>query len=190
MRERCRVGHRVLLQNGAVIGADGFGFARRGDGSHQKIPQSGIAVIEDDVEIQAMSTVDRATLGETRVKRGAKIDNHVQVGHASTIGEDAILCAQVGLAGSVQLGTGVVLAGQVGVADHVTVGERSTVYAQTGILGNIDAGSTLAGSPAVDARSFLRAAAAFTKLPAMQRTIRALEARLDALEQTPPPRKP
>jgi UDP-3-O-[3-hydroxymyristoyl] glucosamine N-acyltransferase len=190
VRERCRVGHRVTLQNGAVIGADGFGFAKRSDGSHHKIPQSGITVIEDDVEIQALSSVDRATLGETRVKRGAKIDNHVQVGHASVIGEDALLCAQVGLAGSAVLGNNVVLAGQVGVADHVSVGDGTTVYAQTGILGNIEAGSMLAGSPAVDARTFMRSAAAFTKLPAMQRTIRALEERLAALERTATERKP
>jgi len=122
VREFCRIGNRVILQNGVVIGGDGFGFAKRADGSHYKIVQSGIAVIEDDVEIQSLSAVDRATVGESRVRRGAKIDNLVQVGHSSVVGEDNILCAQVGLAGSSILEKDVLLAGQVGIAGHLTVG--------------------------------------------------------------------
>src|SRR3989304_8565258 len=121
VREFCQIGNRVILQNGVVIGADGFGFAKQRDGSHYKIVQSGIAVIEDDVEVQALSAVDRATVGETRVQQGAKLDNMVQVGHASVVGEDAVLCAQVGLAGSSQLGRNVLLAGQVGVAGHLKI---------------------------------------------------------------------
>src|SRR5438270_8064989 len=114
VREFCRVGNRVILQNGAVVGGDGFGFAKRADGTHYKIVQSGVTVIEDDVEIQCLSAIDRATVGESRVKRGAKIDNLVQVGHASVVGEDNIVCAQTGLAGSTGLDTNVLLAGQVG----------------------------------------------------------------------------
>jgi len=181
VREHCRIGHRVLLQDGVVIGADGFGFTKRPDGSHAKVPQTGIVVIEDDVEIQTHSSVDRATMGETRVKRGARIDSHVQVGHGSTVGEDTILCAQVGLSGSTVLGKNVTLAGQVGVADHVTIGDGVTAYAQTGILGDIEAGRLLAGAPALDARVFMRAAAAFTKLPEMQRRLRDLEAQVAEL---------
>ncbi len=114
VREFCRIGNRVILQNGVVVGGDGFGFAKRADGTHYKIVQSGVTVIEDDVEIQTLTSVDRATVGETRVKRGAKIDSLVQVGHACVVGEDNIICAQTGLAGSTVLERNVLLAGQVG----------------------------------------------------------------------------
>ena len=122
VREHCRVGNNVTLQNGAVIGADGFGFARTASGWY-KILQSGPAVLEDDVEIQANACVDRASIGETRVRRGAKVDNLVQVGHGSIVGEDTLLCAQVGLAGSTEVGRNVILAGQVGVAGHCVIGD-------------------------------------------------------------------
>ncbi|MGH9719509.1 MAG: UDP-3-O-(3-hydroxymyristoyl)glucosamine N-acyltransferase, partial [Bryobacteraceae bacterium] len=141
VREHCRIGHRVILQNGVVVGSDGFGFARRADGTHYKIVQSGPAVIEDDVEIQALSSVDRATVGETRVKRGAKIDSLVQVGHACVVGEDNIICAQTGLAGSSILGKNVLLAGQVGVSGHLTIHDDAIVYAQSGIGGDVEKGA-------------------------------------------------
>ena len=140
VREFCRIGHRVTLQNGVVVGGDGFGFAKRADGSHDKIVQSGVTVIEDDVEIQSLTSIDRATVGETRVKRGAKIDSLVQVGHACVVGEDNIICAQTGLAGSTTLERNVLLAGQVGSSGHLTVHEGAIVYAQSGIGGDVRGG--------------------------------------------------
>src|SRR5579885_1956144 len=141
VREFCRIGHRVILQNGVVIGGDGFGFAKRADGTHFKIVQSGVAIIEDDVEIQSLTSVDRATVGETRVKRGAKIDSLVQIGHACVVGEDNIICAQTGLAGSTVLERNVLLAGQVGSSGHLTVHAGAVVYAQSGIGGDVPAGA-------------------------------------------------
>jgi UDP-3-O-[3-hydroxymyristoyl] glucosamine N-acyltransferase len=183
VREFCRVGNRVTLQNGVVVGGDGFGFAKRADGTHHKIVQSGIAVIEDDVEIQTLTSIDRATVGETRVKRGAKIDSLVQVGHASVVGEDNIICGQTGLAGSSVLGKGVLLAGQVGVSGHLTIHDGAVVYAQSGIGGDVPAGAAMSGSPAFDARDWLRAVTAFQKLPELLKTVRQLERRLKELEQ-------
>lgn len=185
VREFCRIGHRVTLQNGVVIGGDGFGFAKRADGSHEKIVQSGVTVVEDDVEIQTLSSIDRATLGETRVKRGAKIDSLVQVGHACVVGEDNIICAQTGLAGSSVLGRNVLLAGQVGVSGHLTIADNTVVYAQSGIVGDVDAGSVIAGSPAYDAKTWLRTSSALPRLADMQRDLRTLKARLAALAPQP-----
>jgi UDP-3-O-[3-hydroxymyristoyl] glucosamine N-acyltransferase len=187
VREFCRVGDRVTLQNSVVIGGDGFGFAKRADGSHAKIVQSGVTVIEDDVEVQTLTSVDRATMGETRVKRGAKIDSLVQVGHASVVGEDNIICAQTGLAGSSILGKGVLLAGQVGVSGHLTIHDGATVYAQSGVGGDVEPGGRISGSPAFDAREWLRAATAFPKLPEVLKTVRQLEKRLAAVEQAAQP---
>ena len=175
VREFCRVGHRVTLQNSVVVGGDGFGFAKRADGTHEKIVQSGVTVIEDDVEIQSLTSVDRATVGETRVRRGAKIDSLVQVGHACVVGEDDIICAQTGLAGSTILGKGVLLAGQVGVSGHLTIHDGAVVYAQSGIGHDVPAGAAVSGSPAFDAREWLRAITAFQKLPEMLRRVRQLE---------------
>lgn len=184
VREFCRIGHRVTLQNGAIVGGDGFGFAKRADGTHYKIVQSGIAVIEDDVEIQTLASIDRASVGETRVKRGAKIDSLVQVGHASVVGEDNIVCAQTGLAGSSVLGKNVLLAGQVGVSGHLTIHDNAVVYAQSGIGGDVKAGAVMSGSPAFDAKEWLRAVTAFQKLPELLKTVRQLERRLKALEES------
>jgi UDP-3-O-[3-hydroxymyristoyl] glucosamine N-acyltransferase len=181
VREFCRVGDRVILQNGVVVGGDGFGFAKRADGSHYKIVQSGVTVIEDDVEIQSLTSVDRATVGETRVKRGAKIDSLVQIGHASVVGEDNIVCAQTGLAGSSILEKNVLLAGQVGISGHLTVHEGAVVYAQSGIGGDVAANSRVSGSPAFDASEWLRAITAFAKLPEILRTVRELKRRIEAL---------
>jgi len=182
VREHCRIGHRVILQNGVVIGGDGFGFAKTSEGTHFKIVQSGITVVEDDVEIQSLSSIDRATVGETRVKRGAKIDSLVQIGHASVVGEDNILCAQVGLAGSSILEKNVLLAGQVGVSGHLTIHDNAVVYAQSGIGGDVEQGGVVSGSPAFEAREWLRAITAFQKLPEMLKTMRQLEKRLEKLE--------
>jgi UDP-3-O-[3-hydroxymyristoyl] glucosamine N-acyltransferase len=174
----------VILQNGVVIGGDGFGFVKRSDGTHYKIVQSGITVIEDDVEIQTLTSVDRARMGETRVKRGATIDSLVQVGHACVVGEDNIVCAQTGLAGSSILGKNVLLAGQVGVSGHLTIHDNAVVYAQSGIGGDVEAGHVVSGSPAFEVREWLRAVTAFPKLPELVRTMRQLEKRLAALESS------
>jgi UDP-3-O-[3-hydroxymyristoyl] glucosamine N-acyltransferase len=143
VREFCRIGNRVTLQNGVVIGGDGFGFAKRADGTHYKIVQSGATVIEDDVEVQSLTSVDRATVGETRVKRGAKIDSLVQIGHACVVGEDNIICAQTGLAGSSVLERNVLLAGQVGISGHLTIHDNAVVYAQSGVGGDVAAGARI-----------------------------------------------
>ena len=182
VREFCRIGHRVTLQNGVVVGGDGFGFAKRADGSHEKIVQSGVTVIEDDVEIQSLTSVDRATMGETRVRRGARIDSLVQIGHACVVGEDNIICAQTGLAGSTVLEKNVLLAGQVGVSGHLTIHENAIVYAQSGVGGDVPAGSRISGSPAFDSREWLRAVTAFPKIAEMQRLVRQLEKRVHQLE--------
>ena len=182
VREFCRVGDRVILQNGVVVGGDGFGFAKDSQGRHNKIPQSGPAVIEDDVEIQALSNIDRATVGETRIQRGAKIDSLVQVGHASVVGEDNLICAQAGLAGSSILGRNVLLAGQAGVSGHLTIHDNAVVYAQSGVGGDVDAGALISGSPAFDAAQWRRAVTAFPKLPEILRTVRGLQKRVEELE--------
>lgn len=183
VREFCKIGHRVILQNGVVVGGDGFGFAKRSDGTHCKIVQSGTTVIEDDVEVQSLTSVDRATVGETRVKRGAKIDSLVQVGHACTVGEDNIICAQTGLAGSTVLEKNVLLAGQVGASGHLTVHEGAIVYAQSGIGGDVPAGARISGSPAFNAAEWLRAVTAFPKLVEMWKSLRELRKRVDRLER-------
>jgi UDP-3-O-[3-hydroxymyristoyl] glucosamine N-acyltransferase len=183
VREFVKIGNRVTLGNGVVIGGDGFGFAHNPDGSHYKIPQSGVTVIEDDVEIQSLSSIDRATIGESRVKRGAIIDSLVQVGHACVVGENDILCAQVGLAGSTVLGKNVVLTGQVGVAGHLTIHDNVVVYAQSGIGGDVKAGSVVSGSPAFEAREWLRAVTAFPKLADLLKTVRELKKKVEDLEK-------
>jgi UDP-3-O-[3-hydroxymyristoyl] glucosamine N-acyltransferase len=183
VREYCRIGDRVILQNGVVIGGDGFGFAKRADNTHFKIVQSGVAVVEDDVEVQSLTAVDRATVGETRIKRGAKIDNLVQIGHACTVGEDNIICAQTGLAGSTVLERNVLLAGQVGSSGHLTVHEGAIVYAQSGIGGDVKPGERISGSPAFGASEWLRAITAFPKLPEILKSIRELKKKVEHLEQ-------
>ena len=182
VREFCKIGDRVILQNNAVVGGDGFGFAKRADKSHEKIVQSGIAVIEDDVEIQSLTAIDRASVGETRVRRGAKIDNLVQIGHASVVGEDDIICSQVGLAGSTILGRDVLLAGQVGVSGHLTIHDGAIVYAQSGVGHDVPAGSVISGSPAFEAATWRRSITAYPKLPDLLKTVRQLEKRIAELE--------
>ncbi|HEU5402281.1 MAG TPA: UDP-3-O-(3-hydroxymyristoyl)glucosamine N-acyltransferase [Terriglobales bacterium] len=177
VREFCRVGDNVVLQNGVVIGGDGFGFARGPDGWH-KIVQSGVVVIEDNVEVQSNACVDRASVGETRVMRDAKIDNLVQVGHGSRVGEHSMLCSQVGLAGSTEVGKNVILAGQVGVAGHCVIGDGAIATAQSGIPNDVDPGAMVSGYPAIANRDWLRAVAVFNKLPELARTVRKLAKKL------------
>jgi UDP-3-O-[3-hydroxymyristoyl] glucosamine N-acyltransferase len=173
VREFCRLGDNVVLQNGAVIGADGFGFAKDDQGRWYKIAQSGPAVLEDNVEVQANACVDRATVGETRIGRGTKIDNLVQVGHACKVGENTMLCAQTGLAGSTMVGKNVILAGQVGVAGHCTIGDGVIATAQTGIPNDVEPGKMVSGYPAIDNRQWLRCVAVYNKLPEFARALRA-----------------
>jgi UDP-3-O-[3-hydroxymyristoyl] glucosamine N-acyltransferase len=182
--ERCVVGERCILQPNAVVGADGFGFAFDAEAvKHEKIPQAGIARLEDDVELGACSCVDRATLGETVVGQGTKIDNLVQVAHNVTIGPHTILCAQVGISGSVKVGAGVVMAGQAGVAGHLTIGNLVRLGAQSGVAHDVPDGATLLGAPAFHHTQFLRAAMVFEKLPEMARELRGLKKRIEELER-------
>jgi UDP-3-O-[3-hydroxymyristoyl] glucosamine N-acyltransferase len=173
VRENCRVGNNVLLQNGVVIGSDGFGFAKAPDAHWQKIPQPAPAVIEDDVEVQANSCIDRASVGETRIRRGVKIDNLVQVGHGSQVGEDALLCSQAGLAGSTEIGRRVILTGQVGVVGHCKVGDDAIVTPQSGVAHDVAAGALVSGAPAVDHKLWLKYSAILPRLPEMARALRA-----------------
>jgi UDP-3-O-[3-hydroxymyristoyl] glucosamine N-acyltransferase len=166
-----------------VIGSDGFGFARRPDGAHHKIPQIGGVVVEDDVEIGANATIDRPAVGETRIGAGTKIDNLVQVAHGVTIGRDVLLAAQVGIAGSTTIEDRVTLAGQVGVAGHLTVGKGVVATAQSGIPNSVDAGAFISGYPAIDNRDWLKASAIFRRLPELKRTLGELQKRLEELER-------
>lgn len=172
VREHCQLGDGVTLQNGVIIGADGFGFAKQADGSWYKILQSGPAILEDRVEVQANACIDRASIGETRIHSGAKIDNLVQVGHGSTVGRNTLLCAQVGLAGSTTVGNQVILAGQVGVAGHCTIGDGAVATAQSGIPSDVAPGKVVSGYPAIDNRQWLRSVALFNRLPELLRSLR------------------
>jgi len=173
VREYCRLGNNVLLQNGVVIGADGFGFAKDDFGHWQKIPQPMPVVIEDDVEIQANSCIDRASVGETHIARGTKIDNLVQVGHGSHIGEHSLLASQVGLAGSTEIGNHVILTGQVGVVGHCKIGDGAIVTPQSGVAGDIDAGAIVSGAPAIDHKLWLKVSALMSRLPEIAKAAKA-----------------
>jgi UDP-3-O-[3-hydroxymyristoyl] glucosamine N-acyltransferase len=184
LREGTHIGARVRIHNNAVVGSDGFGYAKDEEGRWLKIPQTGRVVVEDDVEIGAGTTIDCASVGETRIARGAKIDNLVQIGHSCAVGEDALLCAQVGLAGSSRIGRRVILAGQAGVAGHLELGDDVVLTAKSATSHNVPAGKVISGIPAFDNREWLRSTAAFRRLGDMQRTLRALEQRLAALEKS------
>lgn len=181
VREYCVIGDRVCLQNGVVIGSDGFGFARQADGSYRKITQSGRVILEDDVEVQAGTTIDRAAIGKTQIRRGAKIDNLVQVGHGSSVGENSLLCAQVGLAGSTKVGRNVILTGQVGVAGHCTIGDSVVATAQTGIPSDVEPGMMVSGYPAMDNKRWLKCSVLFSKLPEINKSIQKIQQKLDVL---------
>ena len=181
VREFCHLGDNVLLQNGAIVGSDGFGFAKDEDEDvgHQwhKIVQSGNVVVESNAEIQANTCIDRASIGETRIGRGAKIDNMVHVGHSCTIGHDTLLCAQVGLAGTTDVGNNVILAGQVGVSGHVKIGDGAIAIAQSGIPHDVAPGAMVSGAPAIDHRLWLKCCAAYAKLPEIAKAVRKLSER-------------
>lgn len=187
LREGTQIGARVVIHNNVVVGSDGFGYAKDEERRWLKIPQTGRVVIEDDVEIGAGTTIDCASVGETRIARGAKVDNLVQIGHSCTIGEDSLLCAQVGLAGSSHIGRRVILAGQVGVAGHLEIGDDVVITAKSATSHNVPQGKMLSGIPAFDNREWLRSTAAFRRLGEMQRLVRNLEKRLVSLENSSNP---
>ena len=178
IRERTVIGERVVIHNNSVIGCDGFGYAKDEDKHWLKIPQAGRVVIEDDVEIGAATTIDRASVGESRIGRGTKLDNLVQIGHSCTVGEDSLLCAQVGLAGSSHIGSRVILAGQAGVAGHLTIGDDVVLTAKSATSHDIPAGKVISGIPAFDNKDWLRSTAAFRRLGEIQRTVRELQRKL------------
>jgi UDP-3-O-[3-hydroxymyristoyl] glucosamine N-acyltransferase len=183
VREFCHLGDNVLLQNGAVVGCDGFGFAKHSDddkenaGRWHKIVQSGNVVVESDAELQANTCIDRASIGETRIGRGTKIDNLVQVGHSCTVGHDTLLCAQVGLAGTTEVGNHVILAGQVGVSGHVKIGDGAIAIAQSGIPHDVPPGAMVSGAPAIDHKLWLKCCAAYARLPEIAKAVRKLSER-------------
>jgi UDP-3-O-[3-hydroxymyristoyl] glucosamine N-acyltransferase len=178
IRERVVIGDRVILQSGCVIGGDGFGYVPALGDVPRKIAQAGSVVLEDDVEIGSNSTVDRATMGETRVRRGAKLDNLVMIAHGCSIGESSFLAAQTGLAGSTEVGRFVRMGGQVGAAGHLSIGEGAQIAAQSGIANDVAAGKTVGGYPATDIRVWRRVTAALPRLPELLRRVRRLEARI------------
>jgi UDP-3-O-[3-hydroxymyristoyl] glucosamine N-acyltransferase len=183
VREYCRIGDRVILQNGVIIGGDGLGYAKQKDGTWYKMAQSGPAVLEDDVEVQANACVDRATVGETRIGRGAKIDDLVLIGHASQVGSNTMLCGQVGLAGSTKIGAGCILAGQVGTAGHLSVGDGTVITAKSGVPNDVPALALYSGYPAVENRQWLKTQALLNRLPDLQRKVRELEEQVEKLKE-------
>jgi UDP-3-O-[3-hydroxymyristoyl] glucosamine N-acyltransferase len=184
IRENVRIGSRVVIHNGVVIGADGFGYLKAEDGGHIKIPQKGIVVIEDDVEIGANTTIDRAALGETIVRRGTKLDNLVMVAHNVEIGENAIVAAQSGIAGSAKIGRNVICGGQVGITDHAIIGENAIIAAQTGVTGNLPPGAFVAGCPHLDIRVWRKFWALAPQMYDIVKDFKRLRARLDGREKT------
>jgi UDP-3-O-[3-hydroxymyristoyl] glucosamine N-acyltransferase len=182
VRERCRIGSRVIIHSGAVIGSDGFGYAPDGKGWY-KIPQIGIVVIEDDVEIGANTSIDRAALEVTLIRRGTKIDNLVQIAHNCVIGENCMIVSQVGISGSTRLGEHVTLAGQVGVAGHLEIGANTMVGAKSGVPGNLPANGMFSGIPTIPHREWLRSMGTVPKLPELRKNLSALEKRVQALEE-------
>ncbi|HEY2867154.1 MAG TPA: UDP-3-O-(3-hydroxymyristoyl)glucosamine N-acyltransferase [Pyrinomonadaceae bacterium] len=183
VRENCEIGARCIIQNNSTVGSHGFGYARTEDKRWLKIPQVGRVVIEDDVEIGANCSIDRASVGESRIKRGAKIDNLVQIGHSCTVGEDALMCAQTGLAGSSVIGDRVILAGQVGIAGHLKVGDDAVLTAKSATSHDVEPGKTISGIPAFDNRDWLRSTAAFRRLGEMAQRVRELEKKLAIREE-------
>jgi len=175
VRENCILGDKVTLENGVIIGADGFGFAKNNEGHWEKIPQSGPVVIGNHFDVQANATIDRATVGATEIGSGTKVDNLVQVGHGSKVGEHTLLCAQTGLAGSSTVGSNVILAGQVGIAGHCSIGDGAILTAQSGVSHDVPAGKMLSGSPAFDNRLWLRAVSIFQRLPELLKRLDKLE---------------
>lgn len=187
VREHCEVGDNVTLENGAIVGADGFGFSKNEKGQWEKIPQSGPVRLGDRVDVQANACVDRATVGATEIGDGSKIDNLVQIGHGSRVGKDSLICAQTGLAGSSVIGNNVILAGQTGIAGHCAVGDGVILTAQSAVSHDVPAGKMISGSPGFDNRLWLRAVAIFQRLPDLLKRLDRLEKRVSSIApQTEP----
>ncbi len=182
IREETKIGNRVIIHNGAVVGSDGFGFLKTEDGTHAKIPQKGVVVIEDEVEIGANTTIDRAALGETVIKKGIKIDNLVQIAHNVEIGENTILAAQTGIAGSTKIGKNVLMGGQVGVADHVSIGDNVIVAAKSGITKNVPAHSFVGGSPHLDIKDWRKVWVLLPQLYNIVKDLKKLKKRVEEIE--------
>jgi len=185
VREGCTLGDYVTLENGAIIGADGFGFSKNDAGQWEKIPQSGPVRLGDRVDVQANACIDRATVGATEIGDGSKVDNLVQVGHGSRVGQNTLLCAQVGLAGSSVIGNHAILAGQAGVAGHCTLGDGVILTAQSAVSHDVPAGKMISGSPGFDNRIWLRAVAIFQRLPEMLRRLDRLEKLVSGRDESP-----
>lgn len=183
IRENSEIGENCIIHNNSTIGSDGFGYAKTEDKSWLKIPQTGRVVLEDDVEIGANTAIDCASVGETRIKKGAKIDNLVQIGHSCTVEENALICSQTGLAGSSVIGKRVILAGQVGVAGHLRIGDDSVITAKSATSHDVENGKILSGIPAFDNRDWLRSTAAYRRLGEMARTLRELEKKIKQLTE-------
>lgn len=183
IRENVEIGDHVIIKNGAVIGTEGFGFAKQEDGGHYKIIQTARLVVEDWVEIGANTTVDRPAIGETRIRKGTKIDNLVQIAHSCDVGDNTMICAQVGMAGTTKVGKNVILAGQVGIAGHLEIGDNVVVTAQSGIPNSVKENSFLSGYPAIENRNWLKSCAVFAKLPEMLRTLHELQSKVQELEK-------
>lgn len=179
----CRIGNRCILHSGSVIGADGFGFAPDGTGGYAKIPQIGVVEIADDVEIGANTTIDRATMGATRIHKGTKLDNLIQIGHNVEIGSNTVMAAQSGIAGSAKVGSGCMIGGQAGLAGHIHVGDGAQFAAQTGVHSNVSAGQRLIGSPAEELRPYGRQIASLKRLPDLLRTVSHLEREIERLKK-------
>jgi len=172
----CKIGNNVIIHAGTVIGSDGFGFAPQADGSFKKVPQIGNVVIEDNVEIGSNSTIDRATIGSTLIKSGAKLDNLIQIAHNVEIGHSTVIAAQAGISGSTKIGNGVMIGGQAGIVGHIQLGDGSKVNAQSGVSKSLEPGKAVTGSPAYDYTSALRSQAVSRKLPELEKRIKELEA--------------
>ncbi len=181
VRENCEIGRNCIIHNSSTIGSDGFGYAKDEQKHWLKIPQVGRVVLEDDVEIGSNTAIDCASVGETRIKRGAKIDNLVQIGHSCTIDEDALICSQTGLAGSSSIGKRVILAGQVGIAGHLHVGDDAVLTAKSATSHDIEPGKVISGIPGFDNKDWLRSTAAFRRLADLQKKVRELERAVEKL---------
>jgi len=178
----CRIGQRCIIHAGAVVGSDGFGFAKEGD-AYKKIPQLGNVVIEDDVEIGANTTIDRAAMESTFIRRGVKIDNLIQIAHNVEIGENTGIAAQTGISGSTKVGKNCMIAGQVGLGGHITIGDNTNIGAQSGIISNIEGGKNILGSPAIGVKNFFRSSIIFEKLPELYRSHHQLLKEIDELKK-------
>lgn len=190
VRENCEIGRNCIIHNNTTIGSDGFGYSKDEERRWLKIPQTGRVVLEDDVEIGANTAIDKASVGETRIKRGAKIDNLVQIGHSCTVDEDALICSQTGLAGSSVIGKRVVLAGQVGIAGHLKVGDDAVLTAKSATSHDIEPGKVISGIPGFDNKEWLRSTAAYRRLGEIAKSVRNLEKQLAELKKAPSTREP